>query len=316
MSDPDERLLQRGASNQSIPRRCRQRTFNIPRNYEDLENSVAQWMAGCVVTNSIQDDRGIPMNRHQSLVYGNPTLIRDVWNRIVGREGTVVISARHLTNGHRTNEIIFSIVPRRIARVRDPDDFEILQVSPIERSDLQTNSPTPPDIPDPPNPLSLLPIPIDRSNPRNSIRPDNLLRVDRFMTQGLKYLLKGYLHTLGQQYDGVLYRGAVNGFLDSLARAAVSLNTNNLRVRGSLLIDVTSPIPRDIRNRYWQRPFLRGYRSGRLDAHRMLRSQENITLVEGPIRYRSTEMLLWLKSTYRTREGIFNALKEMFESEE
>ena len=289
----NERATRRPTSSPSIPRRCRQKSFTIPGTYEEFENAVTEWMAGCVVTNSIRDDTGTAMNRHEFLVHGNPTLIQ-VWNRIRERQGDVLIDATHISNGHRTQEISFSDANRRIPIIEEPDDFEVTSINPPVEETIQSGVQSRPEIPAEPNPNGLF---------RGSL------------SSGLKYLIEGYGHTLGEQYDGLVYQSRLHGFLDSFARAAEMLDINNLQVRGSSLIRTTSPLPNDIIRNHGHPTYLEGYRQGRSDAYNSLRNLEQISHVEGPIRYQSTEMLLLLKSTYENnRTSIYNALRRTIPS--
>lgn len=294
MSEEQERAVQRSASHNSVARRCRQRLFAIPQSYLAFENAIAQWQARCVVTDSIRDERGLPMNRHESLVHGNPTLIA-VWNRIHGRDGNVLISARHISNGHRTQEIYFDIVRRVIPQIEEPDDFDIEPILP-DRHVPEGSQPIP-ELPEPPDPRDL--------------RPS--LDLSKALRSGLIYLLKGYRRSIAQQNDSLVYQSRLKGFLDSIAIAAASLDMNNLQIRGSSLIDITGPLPSDIRRNHSHPTYLRGYRRGRTDAYNSLRNKEQLARVEGPIRYRSTEYLLLLKSTYQGRSQIYDALNAMLD---
>ena len=89
MTDPQERGINRSGQTFNTPERCRFRTLVVPRTFGEFEGQIEHWMAGCVVTTSIRDERGLPLHREHSLMAGN-TSLQGIWNVISHHAGTPV----------------------------------------------------------------------------------------------------------------------------------------------------------------------------------------------------------------------------------
>jgi hypothetical protein len=271
-----------------IPSACEQKRIRIPSSYEEFESQIMRWMSRCVVTNSIQDERGLPLNRHQLLVQDNISLLR-LWGnvrRLVGSDITIYVTyiRSNAEQGYRVDAIQFSL-GNRSGVVHEPDDFRAEERRPDE--DVRRSTPIPGGIPPLP-PSTFIP-------PGRSL----LSSFRKVMTR----LLQGYRHALAVQREVPLFRGRVDGYCDTLARVASHprLIENGLRVRGfrpSSLVNLTAPVSEEaILRGGGLRIYEQGYREGRRAAFELLAEMERLSSVELPT-YQSVDLLNYLRNEY------------------
>lgn len=303
MADTEERGTHRSGRPLRIRSGCTRRRIRVPASYQELEDTVMQWMAGCVVTRSLTDERGLPLNRHVSLVRGN-TSLGELWTRIAHLRGRMVTVhatyvRRNADHGYHVDEVRFDI-PGPRARVIEPDDFDMTPVNPDDF--VPRGIPAVPDLPDEPEEEVIVP---DFDGPI----------VDE-LWKGLRPLLEGYRHALAVQREVPLYRGKADGYCDSLAIAATHPDLDVLARqrdgRASTLIDVEADVPDGAVIRGGVAIYIQGYREGRRTARRVLQSLENRGRTQ-PQTPRSVDFLQFLRTRYGpTKESIRSSLIRRF----
>ncbi len=304
--DPENRRAPRFRT----PRPCTVRRIRVPETYEALERMIVEWMGRCVVTDSIEDQRGVPLNRHEALVQGNASLQR-IWERIQYIPGrAVTIRARYVRqgegHGHRVTQIIFSI-PRFQAADPADSDFSLRRMqNPIrmERPAIEGE------------------LSDALANEDGSVMLPDSLSVVGGLTSGLKELIQGFLRTAIISAELPRFRGRAYGFCDALALAATSpgftvQRRNRHAFRASSLISPNARISDGIVEvAAGNSSFLQGYREGRMEAKRFLQQHEQLRGTDPNMpTYNSVIVLEVISSTYgnnrrQIRQGLLEEIPD------